>query len=167
MKLSNKRLEKLRELIQEEIMAELFDSPAFKKSFTFTSKDKSNLYLTTFQDKLGQEVEVAFTRVDEKEESFYLDYSIDGVHALVSRKRTEYTLKHFTQVLATVAKAVEEFIKKYSPRAIIIDGLDSFFKDSGQKNRIYKYFISQLKDTKGYAIQTYKDTGTILKRENE
>ena len=95
---------------------------------------------------------------------YELDYSING--SSFTNPDLDYTIKDYSILLNTVAKAIDQFLLKYNPLGLIIEGADysgkliSNPKSLGQKNRIYSYFITQIKDNPNYIVDKTK-SGTI------
>ena len=78
-----------------------------------------------------------------------------------------YSLKEYTSLIGTVAKALTQFLEEYKPNAVKIDGEDTFQKQDigkeGQKANIYHYFASKLEiNLEGVNIQISE-----IKRKNE
>jgi hypothetical protein len=137
---------------------EIFDSPPFKTSFDF--EENSDEIYTRFQDLKNNKVNVIFHKM--RNNTYMLDFTMNGTSYKDSN--VEYSLKEYTSLLSTVASVTSQFINKFNPTALRIDGADSFEKEfkgkSGQKINIYSYFINNLKTKLDYSIQ-YKANGNF------
>jgi hypothetical protein len=150
----------LKQIVKETI-DEMFDSNPIKTIFNFIDKDD---YIETeiFKDHKDNNVKILFYKL--RNDMYELDYSING--SSFTNPDLDYTIKDYSILLSTVAKAVDQFLLKYNPLGLIIEGADysgkliSNPKSLGQKNRIYNYFISQIQDNPNYIVDKTK-SGTI------
>jgi hypothetical protein len=157
----------LKQIIKETI-AEMFDSTAIKTSFNFIDRED---YIETeeFKDYKDNTIKVLFYKL--KNNICELDYSVNG--SSFTNPDLEYTIKDYSILLNTIAKAVDQFLIEYKPLGLVIEGADysgkliSNPKSLGQKNRIYDYFISQLEDNPNYKTDKSK-SGIInlIRRDN-
>ena len=150
----------LKQIIKETI-DEMFDSNPIKTIFNFIDKED---YIETeiFKDHKDNNIKILFYKL--KNDMYELDYSING--SSFTNPDLDYTIKDYSILLNTVAKAIDQFLLKYNPLGLIIEGADysgkliSNPKSLGQKNRIYNYFITQIKDNLNYIVDKTK-SGTI------
>lgn len=150
-----------------EIVSEIFDSAPFKTNFTFEPSEYATLETPRFKDPLGNTIKIYFTS-DYEGELYEVEFSVNGN----SYKSTDatYTVADYSKLLATVAKAISEFIEQYEPQGVMINGTDIFqkvqnnAKSIGQKDRLYLYFISQIDDKGKYMIDKSNPDGIALMR---
>lgn len=147
-----------------EIVKELFDSPAFKTSFNFIPSDYASYETVPFRDPLGNLIRVFFTEIGD--ELYEVEFDVNGDS--FQDQNTGYTVKDYSTLLATVAKAVSRFLEKYNPQGILIKGTDILQKVQknpktvGQKDRLYLYFISQIEDRGKYMVDKSNPDGIAL-----
>lgn len=147
-----------------EVLAEVFDSAPFKSDFTFIGELGDDIAVSSFKDPKNNTVDIHFYH--DGNTVYTLDFSInrDSYQA----KDTQYTLKDYTQLLATVAEATSQFLQKYSPIGLQLIGTNIVSKitrrisAAGQKDRIYKFFISQIEDTGNYMVDKSAKDGIAL-----
>jgi hypothetical protein len=157
----------LKQIIKETI-SEIYNSNPIKTSFNFTDKGD---YIETeeFKDYKDNNIKILFYKL--KNNIYELDYSVNG--SSFTNKDLEYNVKDYSILLNTVAKAVDQFLVEYKPLALTMEGADysgkliSNPKALGQKNRIYDYFILQLKDNTDYKIDKSKSGIVNLVRKNQ
>lgn len=158
MKFNVKRASLLR-LLFEESLDELFTSEAFKESFKISLDQDKDYRTEKFKDLQGNTIEIIFWR--NIKDSFLLDFTINGDS--YRSAGTRYTVREYSEVLATVAKAVSQFLREIKPFAIDIVGEDylgDIFrnpKKEGQKGRLYAYFLSQIDSNSEYSIGKIPD----------
>lgn len=136
-----------------EILTEMFDSVPFKTTFEFNKGNTYEIETKPFNDYHGNEIIVGFFRNDS---GFYeIDFSVNGDSFQAD---TSYSLKDYSRLLATVAKAVSQFLAEFSPLGVqasannILSKVKNNPKTKNQKGRIYQYFISQLDDKGRYSV---------------
>ena len=149
----------LKEILNQNLdLVEIFDSPPFKTNFEF-EEDPEEIF-TKFEDLKNNKIRVIFHKMNNN--VYMLDFTVNGTSYKDSK--VNYSLKDYTTLLATVAQATSQFIDKYEPNALRIDGADSFEKEligkKGQKINIYDYFINNMKHKSDYSIQ-YKTNGNF------
>jgi hypothetical protein len=152
----------VRDILVENQLHELFDSPPFQTSFNF-GENNDEVY-TNFEDFQQNKVKVYFYK--DKNQSFLLDFIMNGQ----SRKDPDvkYSLKEYTSLLATVAKSTSSFLDEYKPNSIRIEGYEEFGKElQGRKINIYQYFLSTMNDNPNYGIQYDKNGSFDLIRKNK
>tara|TARA_R110000868_G_scaffold20617_1_gene87028 strand:- start:188 stop:700 length:513 start_codon:yes stop_codon:yes gene_type:complete len=154
---------KIKRIIKEVLnknldLVEIFDSPPLKTDFKF-EEDPEEIF-TKFEDLKNNKIKTIFHKMNNN--VYMLDFTMNGTSYKDSK--VDYSLKDYTTLLATVAKATSQFIDKYEPNALRIDGADSFEKEfkgkKGQKINIYDYFINNMKYKVNYSIQ-YKANGNF------
>jgi hypothetical protein len=149
-----------------ELVDEVFDSNPFKSDFNFIGELGEDISTTTFEDPKGNTLDVYFYH--DGNNVYTLDYSINGDS--YKAKEVNYTLKDYTSLLATIAQVVSQFLHKYNPTGIQIKGTNIVSKTisrpstEGQKDRIYKYFLSQIEDESGYMVDKSVKDGIALMR---
>jgi hypothetical protein len=143
----------LKRLITETLY-EVLDSEAFKTSFNLTLSDEG--YTTEiFEDGEGNLIRVIFHSLGK--EMYELDFTLNG--SSFSNPDINYTIKQYSSLLYTVANAVSQFLQEIKPKGLKIDGEDSFAKilkrinPKSQKNLIYDYFLSKIRNDTGYKIE--------------
>ena len=92
-----------------------------------------------------------------------LDFTINGFSGKAIG--VEYSLKEYSSLLSTIAKATSQFLEEYKPNALKIDGEDTFEKEykgkKGQKSQIYNYFASNLELNTEYMVSDRKPDGSF------
>jgi hypothetical protein len=153
--------------VLKETISEIFDSQPIMSSFNFT-KEGDDITTDKFKDYKGNNVQILFYKI--KENIYELDFTVNGNS--FNNDDINYTVKDYSILLNTVAKAVSQFLTAYNPQIVFMDGYDSERKKitkpyaDGQKNRLYNYFISQLEPNDNYKVDKTK-FGTInLARKN-
>jgi hypothetical protein len=148
-----------------EIVSEIFDSAPFKTNFTFQPSEYATFETPRFEDPLGNIIRIYFTS-DYEEELYEVEFSVNGNSYKSSD--TTYSVTDYSKLLATVAKAISEFIEQYEPQGVMIKGSDIFQKvqnnpkSIGQKDRLYLYFLSQIDDNGMYMIDKSNPDGIAL-----
>jgi hypothetical protein len=142
----------LKRLVKE-VLYEIFDSTPLKDTFILSPSDEG--YSTeSFKDGEGNLIRVIFYNMGN--EMYELDFTVNGNS--FSNPEIKYSVKQYSQLLYTVAKAVSQFLYQIRPKGLQIDGADSFSKilkrkeADGQKNFIYDYFISKIENDQDYKI---------------
>ena len=149
-----------------EVVDEVFDSNSFRSEFTFAGNLGDDVDVNSFQDPKGNVVSIYFYH--DGNSIYTLDYSINGDS--YQAKGVEYTLRDYTQLLATIAEVVSQFLQKYNPVGLQIKGTDIVGKvinrpsAKNQKDRIYKFFISQIEDQGNYMVDKSVRDGIALMR---
>lgn len=128
-------------------LMEIFDSKPIKNNFNFTNNED---YITTenFEDKYGNNIRVFFHKIGANR--FESDFTFNG--SSFTTGEDSYSIKEYSELLITIAKAITQFLEEYKPNSLIIEGnindLKSIEKPKTeyQKDNIYKYFISKIQD---------------------
>ena len=149
----------LANILKEITLSELFDSRPFKTSFNISPGFEAAYETESFKDLQGNTVDIFF--LESGEDTYEVDFQINGNSFKASE--VEYSLGDYASLLATVAAAVTQFLDKYEPYGVVFRGADDFASVSknpnkkGQKDRIYNYFITQLRDNENYKLGRYPD----------
>ena len=153
-------------ILLSEVLSELFDSKPFKIAFNFKDEENGDVKVESFKDPLDNKIDIIFYNI--KNNLYELDFSVNMDS--FSNFNLKYSLKDYSLLLSTVAQAVSQFLEKYKPTGLKIEGEDSFEKiiknpdKEGQKNSIYKFFISQIEDKGDYMIDKNIPNGIALMR---
>jgi hypothetical protein len=102
----------------------------YEKNFVFVEKNID--IFTEFQDDQKNNIKIIFHRFKEGSESFEVEFTVNGFSGEAFKTDT----KHFFKIISTVVEAINEFIDKYQPTQIFIEGYDKLGKQ-GQKDRIW------------------------------
>ena len=130
----------------------------YVKDFNF-NKDGNTIY-TNFKDHQQNDISVKFHRFKEGSDSFELEFTINGYSGEAFKTDT----KHFFKIISTVIQVINEFIEKYNPTQLFIEGDDKIGKE-GQKNNIWlQYAKVNIKaddytlgtNPKGFSLQNNK-----------
>ena len=140
--------------IIKEVFYEIFDSIPLQNTFVISPSHEG--YSTeNLKDEKGNLIKVIFHSIGN--EMYELDFTVNGNS--FSNSDINYTVKQYSKLLHTVAKAVSQFLHQINPKGLQIDGADSFSKilrkekAAGQKNFIYDYFISKIENDQDYKIE--------------
>lgn len=151
-----------------EVLSELFDSAPFKTSFNFQPSHYGTLEVPPFLDPDGNIIHIVFHETGEA--LYEVEFTVNGDS--FRDESAKYTLKHYSELLSTVALALSKFLEKEQPQGLLIKGADSFEKVSknskkiGQKDRLYLYFISQIDDLGKYMVDKNHPEGITLMKKN-
>jgi hypothetical protein len=157
-------------LLQEQVsiydtLEEVFDAKPFKTTFMFI-KDEDDVYVPRFNDPKGNAINIHFYH--EGNNLYTLDFMVNDNS--YKSNTTKYTLLDYTTLLSTIAQAVSQFLEKCNPVGLVLTGTNVFEKIAnkpqaeGQKDRIYKYFISQIEDQGNYMVDKSVRDGIALMR---
>jgi hypothetical protein len=102
----------------------------YEKDFLFYNKGID--IETEFTDDQRNRVKVIFHRFKEGLNSFEVEFTVNGNSGEAFKTDT----KHFFRIISTVVQAINEFIEKYAPSQLHIEGYDKPGKE-GQKDRIW------------------------------
>lgn len=158
--------ELIKEVIEKENLKELFDSPPFKTNFDF-KENSSEIYVDTFLDPQKNKIKIYFHKMSNN--VYMLDFTVNGHSG--KAPGINYSLKQYTILLSTIGKALSQFLLKYKPSALKIDGEDTIEKElkgkKGQKINIYNIFINTIDDNPDYMVSDRKPDGSFnLSRKN-
>lgn len=159
-------LEAFQSRMEREGIYELFDSLPIQTEFTFEDRG-DDLITNPILDGKGNVLRVLFHKG--RNDIFMLDFIING--SSFENPDIEYSVKEYSTLVATVSQVVNQFLKEYTPYGVMLGGVDSMTKVEkraafkGQKNRIYAYFLMQLKGNMDYyTIKEKGDLGMSLVR---
>jgi hypothetical protein len=120
----------------------------YEKDFLFS--EKGNMIYTDFKDDQKNNISVRFHRFKEDSNSFEVEFAINGFSGEAFKTDT----KHFFKIISTVVQAINEFIEKYQPTQLFIEGADKLGKE-GQKDKIWIQYAKINLDADGYVLGTY------------
>jgi hypothetical protein len=147
-------------LEQDPNLNEIFDSPPFKADFNF-KENIDEVYVDDFLDPKNNKIKIYFYK--SKNNCYLLDFTINGQSG--KDNNIIYSLKDYTSLVGTIAKALTQFLEEYKPNAVKIDGEDTFQKQDmgkgGQKTNIYHYFASKLGVNPNYMVSDRKPDGSF------
>lgn len=138
----------------KEVLTEIFDSQPLKTSFNFTNNG-DNVSTEDFKDDQENQIRVLFHKM--KHGYYELDFMVN--YSSFSNTNLEYSTKEYSILLNTVAQAVNQFLNEYEPFGLKMSGTENeskIFKNTiftGQKNRLYNYFVSKLDDREDYMVE--------------
>lgn len=154
-------------ILLSEMLDEIFDSKPFKDNFSFSLNNFKDVVVSPFQDTQGNEIKIIF--YNEGNNLYDLDFMVNNTS--FKDWDVNYTLKEYTKLLSTVANATSQFLNEYEPTGLKIRGVDDYRKiqnkekASGQKTRIYDYFISQIDDQGNYMVdKSAGDSIALMKK---
>jgi hypothetical protein len=120
----------------------------YEKDFKFD--EIGNTIRTEFNDDQKNRIRVSFHRFKEGSESFEIEFDINDYSGEAFKTDT----KHFFKIISTVIQAINEFIEKYQPIQIFIEGEDKPEKQ-GQKDRIWIQYAKVNIKADDYTLGTY------------
>lgn len=146
-------------LEQNPKLNEMFDSSPFKTNFDF--KENTDEIYDEFLDPYKNKIKVYFYKG--LINTYMLDFTVNGYSG--KDINVDYSIKKYSSLLATIAKATSQFLEKYQPNALKIDGEDTFEKElkgkKGQKSQIYSYFADNLEINPNYMVSDRKPDGSF------
>lgn len=146
-------------LEQDSNLNEIFDSSPFKTEFNF--KENVDEIYDEFLDPQQNKIKIYFYKGPY--DTHMLDFTVNGHSGKAID--VEYSLKDYTSLLGTIAKATSQFLDKYKSKALKIDGEDTFEKEykgkKGQKSQIYNYFANNLEINPNYMVSDRKPDGSF------
>lgn len=122
----------------------------YEKDFLFIEKGID--ILIEFKDDQKNNIKVIFHRFKEGSNGFEIEFTINGFSGEAFKTDT----KHFFKIISTVIQAINEFIEKYQPTQLFIEGLDKEYKE-GQKNKIWLQYIKVNLNADDYVIGNHKN----------
>lgn len=150
-----------------ELVQEIFDSEPFEDYFEFDEPgDYADIEVPPFRDPKGNLIRVFFNHTENG--VFEVEFSVNNTS--FQDAKAGYGIKEYAQLLSTVGAAVSQFLEEYEPQAVTLVGTDipakieKHAKTVGQKDRIYAYYISQIKDTGDYMVDKSGAHGISLVR---
>jgi len=120
----------------------------YEKDFVFIEKGID--ILTEFKDDQKNNIQVVFHRFKEGSNSFEVEFTVNGFSGEAFKTDT----KHFFKIISTVVQVINEFIEKYQPTQLFIEGEDKLGKQ-GQKNNIWMQYVKVNLNADDYVIGTY------------
>lgn len=149
-------------LLLEDLFNEIFETSPFKLNFEFTLYSEG--IKTEFEDLKSNKIKIYFYYLNN--DLYELDFTVKGTS--FQSPDVNYSLKDYTSLLSTVAQATSQFLKEYKPLGLKIEGTNIFSKIErnpkfkGQKNRIYKYFISKIEDKGDYGVDKENEHSNVI-----
>ena len=147
-------------LEQNPDLTEIFDSSPFKTDFKF-KEDIDDIHTDTFLDPQKNNIKIYFHKLNNQ--VYLLDFTVNGHSG--KALNVEYSVKDYSVLLKTIAKATSQFLEEYKPNAIKIDGEDTLDKQLkgklGQKSQIYNLFADNLKINDEYMVSDRKPDGSF------
>lgn len=153
-------------ILLSEIIGELFDSKPFTSTFNFSLNNYKDIVVTPFQDPQDNEIKIIY--YNEGNGVYELDFMINGTS--FKDRDVNYTLGEYTKLLSTIASATSQVLDKYKPVGVLLTGTNVYEKIAnkpqaeGQKDRIYRFFISQIEDQGNYMVDKSVRDGIALMR---
>ena len=120
----------------------------YEKDFLFN--EKGNIIYADFKDDQRNNISVRFHRFKEGSNSFEVEFAINGFSGEAFKTDT----KHFFRIISTVIQAINEFIEKYQPTQLFIEGSDKPGKE-GQKDKIWIQYAKINIKADDYTLGTY------------
>lgn len=128
----------------------------YEKDFLFS--EKGNMIYTDFRDDQKNDIGIRFYRFKEGSTGFEVEFMINRQSGEAFKTDT----KHFFKIISTVVQAINEFIEKYNPTQLFIEGLDKEDK-LGQKNNIWLQYAKVNLKADDYTIGNHKNGFMIQK----
>jgi hypothetical protein len=154
---------KIQELIKEQLY-EIFNTSAMSVNLEPKQDNHRGFHVPTFEDTQGNKINILYHYDDN--DVYELDFTINGDS--FQNTKVFYSIQEYAKLLATIAQSVDIFLDEIQPVGLILDGADSPKlaaknpKKIGQKNRIYSYFISAMKDREDYKLEKTRHGGFNL-----
>ncbi len=120
----------------------------YEKDFLFV--ELGNIIMTEFNDDQKNRVRIKFHKFKEGSNSFEVEFDINGFSGEAFKTET----KHFFKIISTVVQAINEFIEKYQPTQLFIEGADKLGKE-GQKDKIWIQYAKVNLEADNYVLGTY------------
>jgi hypothetical protein len=120
----------------------------YEKDFLFV--ELGNTIMTEFNDDQKNRVRIKFHKFKEGSNSFEVEFDINGFSGEAFKTET----KHFFKIISTVVQAINEFIEKYHPTQLFIEGADKLGKE-GQKDKIWIQYAKVNLEADNYVLGTY------------
>jgi hypothetical protein len=118
----------------------------------FWFNEKGNTIYTDFRDEQKNEISVRFHRFKEGSTGFEVEFTVNNRSVEAFKTDT----KHFFKIIFTVIQVINEFIEKYNPTQLFIEGEDKEDKQ-GQKNAIWLQYIKVNLKVDDYVIGNHKN----------
>ena len=120
----------------------------YKKDFLFNETE--NTIMSEFNDDQKNRIRIKFHRFKEGSNSFEVEFDINGFSGEAFKTET----KHFFKIISTVIQAINEFIEKFQPTQLFIEGSDKPGKE-GQKDKIWMQYAKVNIKADDYTLGTY------------
>lgn len=155
----------IKQLVRE-VLQELYDTPPIKTNFIINKDSDGNYTTEEFADRLGNKIEVVFSQ--DEPDVWLIDFRVNGNSVKSKEQSSEYTLKDFTALIQTVAKATQQFLNQQQPLGVKVEGFDAFYKildgKKDQKVNLYHYFATQLSKDIPYRVGQVHDGSFMLQK---
>jgi hypothetical protein len=120
----------------------------YEKDFMFS--EKGNMIYTDFKDDQRNNISVRFHRFEKGSNSFEVEFAINEFSGEAFKTDT----KHFFKIIPTVVQVINEFIEKYQPTQLFIEGSDKLGKEE-QKDKIWIQYAKVNINADDYTLGTY------------
>lgn len=120
----------------------------YEKDFSFN--ERANTIFADFKDDQRNNISVRFHRFEKGSNSFEVEFGINGFSGEAFKTDTQ----HFFKIISTVIQAINEFIEKYQPTQLFIEGADKLGKE-GQKDKIWLQYAKVNIKADDYTLGTY------------
>lgn len=120
----------------------------YKKDFLFS--ETGNTIMSEFNDDQKNRIKIKFHRFKEGSNSFEVEFDINGFSGEAFKTET----RHFFKIISTVIQAINEFIEKFQPTQLFIEGSDKPSKE-GQKDKIWTQYAKVNIKADDYTLGTY------------
>ncbi len=128
----------------------------YKTSFTWL---KSLSFISTsFDDEFNNEIEVLFHKFSPNSNIYEVEFMVNKN----SMEAFNTDLTHFFHIISTVIHTLNDFIEKFNPSQLLVEGMDKLGKE-GQKNKIWKQYVKVNLKAEEYTIGDSKDGFMIQK----
>lgn len=125
---------------------------------SFNWNEQGNTIQTEFKDDENNLIEVMFHRFKQDSTGFEAEFTVNK-NSIESFKTN---MKHFFKIISTVIYSTNDFIKKYKPTQLFVEGEDKKGKE-GQKNKIWLQYFKVNVEGNGYVIGNM-DNGFMLQK---
>jgi hypothetical protein len=116
---------------------------------------------TDFRDEQKNEISVRFHRFKEGSNGFEVEFTVNNRSVEAFKTDT----KHFFKIISTVVQVINEFIEKYKPTQLFIEGEDKEDKQ-GQKSTIWLQYIKVNLKADNYVVGNHKN-GFMIQNNNK
>jgi hypothetical protein len=127
----------------------------------FIFNEVGNMVRSDFRDDQKNDISVRFHRFKEGSNGFEVEYTVNN--RSVEAFKTD--MKHFFKIISTVIQVINEFIEKYNPTQLFIDGEDKPDKE-GQKDKLWLQYAKVNLKADDYVIGNYKNGFMIQNNKN-
>jgi hypothetical protein len=127
----------------------------------FLFGEKGKMVYTDFRDEQKNEISVRFHRFKEGSNGFEVEFTVNNRSVEAFKTDT----KHFFKIISTVVQVINEFIEKYKPTQLFIEGEDKEDKQ-GQKSTIWLQYIKVNLKADNYVVGNHKNGFMIQNNKN-